>query len=164
MKKNILAYFVISLVSTSLFAQTTTKTHSVSMAINNILELEFDTSPTNLGFTFAVAADFESGKTNLVAAGLRVRSNKAWTVSVKANAANFTPGVGGDTNVAANTLGIRRNGTTTSIPLTTTDQTLSTGAKGGFGTNTFSIDYIANPGYIAPATYTLGVTFTVTAP
>ena len=145
-------------------AQGTTKTHTVTYTINNILELDFDNTTQNLAFTFATANDFETGKTNASAAGLRVRSNKAWTVSVKANTANFAATAGGDANVTANKLSIRKNGTTTFIPLTTADQSLATGAKGGFGTNTFLIDYFANPGYIAPATYTLGVTFTVTAP
>lgn len=163
--KNLIFLISLSLmVSCKVSAQSTIKTHTVTLAINNILELDFDNTAQTLGFTFATANDFESGKTNLLAAGLRVRSNKPWTVSVKANTANFAATVGGDANVAANTLAVRKNGTTTNIALTTTDQTLATGSKGGFGPNTFMIDYIANPGYISPATYTLGVTFTVTAP
>lgn len=145
-------------------AQVTTKTHTVTYTINNILELDFDNTTQNLAFTFATANDFETGKTNASAAGLRVRSNKAWTVSVKANSANFAATTGGDANVTANKLSVKKTGTATLLPLTTTDQTLATGAKGGFGANTFLIDYFANPGYISPATYTLGVTFTVTAP
>ncbi|MBP6411693.1 MAG: hypothetical protein KA313_11375 [Pseudarcicella sp.] len=145
-------------------AQSTTKTHTVTLAINNILELDFDNTTQNLGFTFATATDFESGKTNLSAAGLRVRSNKPWTVSVKANTVNFATTAGGDANVPASALAVRKNGTTANVSLTTTDQSLATGSRGGFGSNTFLIDYVANPGYISPATYTLGVTFTVTAP
>lgn len=146
------------------FSQTTTKTHTVTYTINNILELDFDNTTQNLSFTFATASDFENGKTNSSAAGLRVRSNKPWTVSVKANTPNFAATAGGDANVSANKLSVRKNGTTNAIPLTISDQTLATGAKGGFGVNTFLIDYLANPGYISPATYTLGVTYTVTAP
>lgn len=144
--------------------QITTKTHNVTYTINNILELDFDNTTQNLGFTFATATDFESGKTNVSAAGLRVRSNKAWTVSVKANTANFAATVGGDANVTSNKLSVKKSGTATFLPLSITDQTLATGTKGGFGTNTFQIDYFANPGYISPATYTLGVTYTVSAP
>ena len=144
--------------------QANTKTHNVTYTINTILELDFDNTTQNLNFTFATAADFESGKTNATAAGLRVRSNKLWTVSVKANTPNFAATAGGDANVTANKLSVKKSGTATLLPLTTTDQTLATGAKGGFGSNTFQIDYFANPGYISPATYTLGVTYTVTAP
>jgi hypothetical protein len=163
--KKILTIFIFGLfINLKIQAQTTTKTHTVTLSINNILELDFDNTTQNLGFTFATATDFESGKTNLSAAGLRVRSNKPWTVSVKANTTNFAATAGGDANVAASTLTVRKNGTTTNVPLSATDQTLATGARGGFGTNTFLIDYIANPGYISPATYTLGITFTVTAP
>ncbi|MCP9767243.1 hypothetical protein EGI22_04925 [Lacihabitans sp. LS3-19] len=158
----LIAIYIVFVLPTS--AQNTTKTHTVTLAINNILELDFDNSAQNLGFTFATATDFESGKTNLSAAGLRVRSNKPWTVSVKANTVNFSATAGGDANVPASSLSVRKNGTTANIALTTSDQSLATGNRGGFGVNTFSIDYLANPGYISPATYSLGVTFTVTAP
>ena len=164
MKKILFAIALGFMISSKVSAQTNTKAHTVTLAINNILELDFDNTAQTLGFTFATATDFESGKTNLSAAGLRVRSNKPWTVSVKANTANFAATAGGDANVGANTLSVRKNGTTSNIALSTTDQSLATGARGGFGTNTFQIDYIANPGYISPATYTLGVIFTVTAP
>ena len=146
------------------FSQATTKSHTVTYTVNTILELDFDNTTQNLGFTFATATDFESGKTNATAGGFRVRSNKNWTVSVKANAANFTATAGGETNVTANKLSVRKSGTTAWIALGTADQTLATGTKGGYGTNTFQIDYFANPGYIAPATYTLPVVYTVTAP
>ena len=162
MKKVIFASLIVTLVSVSVFSQAT-KTHNVNLTINNILELDFGASTQNLDFTFGSAADFESGKTNAGAAGLQVRSNKNWTVSVKANTANFAPSVGGDAAIPASALSVKRSGLT-NIALTTADQTLTTGAKGGFSTNNFLIDYFANPGYITPATYTLGVTFTVTAP
>jgi hypothetical protein len=162
MKKILFLTLLCTACSLSSMGQTTTRTHTVTYTVNPILELDFDATTANLGFSFTTATDFESGKTNTAAAGLRVRSNKAWTVSVKANAANFTT-VGGDA-VLANKLSVKRNAVGSFIPLTATDQTLATGAKGGYATNTFQIDYFANPGYIAPATYTLGVTFTVTAP
>ena len=164
MKKIILSAILCLIGTLWSFGQTTTKTHTITYTVNTILELDFDNTTQNLSFTFATAADFETGKTNLSAAGLRVRSNKPWTVSVKANTANFSATAGGDANLTANKLSVRKNGTTNAIPLTTTDQSLATGLKGGFGTNTFLVDYIANPGYVSPATYTLGVTYTVTAP
>lgn len=165
MKSKILLILVlISTLSISYGQTSTIKTHIVTLTINNMLELDFDNTTQNLGMTFTNAADFETGKTNLNAAGLRVRSNKNWTVSVKANTANFTATTGGDANVTANRLSVRRAGSTALIALSTTDQTLTTGTRGGFGVNTFLIDYVANPGYISPATYTLGVTYTVTAP
>ncbi len=146
------------------FSQTTSRSHTVTYTVNTVLELDFDNTTQNLGFIFATATDFESGKTNATAGGFRVRSNRNWTVSVKANAANFTTTAGGENNVASNKLSVRRAGTTAWMALTTADQTLTTGTKGGYGTNTFQIDYFANPGYIAPATYTLPVVYTVTAP
>jgi hypothetical protein len=164
MKKIIFVIALLLAYSQSVQAQLTTKTHTVTLSINNILELDFDNTTQVLGFTFANAADFESGKTNLSAAGLRVRSNKPWTVSVKANTANFATTSGGDGNVLSSTLSVRKNGGTSAIALSTTDQALATGDRGGFGANTFQIDYIANPGYVTPATYSLGITFTVTAP
>jgi hypothetical protein len=164
MKKILFVLVLVIACSQNILAQLNSKTHTVTLSINNILELDFDNTTQVLGFTFANAADFESGKTNLSAAGLRVRSNKPWTVSVKANTANFATSGGGDGNVLSSTLSVRKNGTTSAIALSTTDQALATGDRGGFGANTFQIDYIANPGYVTPATYTLGITFTVTAP
>ena len=164
MNKTLFSIAIGCLLASNVFGQNTVKTQTVTLSINNILELDFDNTTQNLGFTFVTAADFEDGKTNLSAAGLKVRSNKAWNVSVKANTANFVTSGTGDLNVAASTLSVRKNGSTTAIPLSTSDQTLTSGGKGGFGLNTFQIDYIAKPGYISPAVYTLGVTFTVTAP
>lgn len=164
MKKLFLLIGFSVLFSNLSFGQNTTKTQTVVLTINNILELDFDNTTQNLGFSFVTAEDFESGKINLNAAGLKVRSNKPWIVSVKANTENFTTTGTGDTDVAASKLAIRKNGATVNIPLTTAEQTLATGQKGGFGLNTFTIDYLANPGYISPATYNLAVTFTVTAP
>lgn len=164
MKKKFLLAIVLSVIVMNLRAQSTSMSQTITLTISNILELDFDNTTQNLGFTFANATDFESGITNNSAAGFRVRSNKNWIVNVKANSANFAATAGGDANVSAGSLSIRKNGTTNSFGLTTTDQPLANGSKGGFGANTFKIDYIANPGYIAPATYTLNVTFTVTAP
>ena len=163
MKKILRLSIVFLICSINGFGQITTRTHTVNYAVNSILELDFDVTATNLAFTFATANDFELGKTNASAAGFRVRSNKAWTVSVKANTANFTFTTGGEA-VLANKLSVKRNGASSFIALNTSDQTLTTGVKGGYSSNTFQIDYFANPGYVAPATYSMGVTFTVTAP
>ena len=164
MNKLLITCFLGVALAMSAHGQVTTKTHTVTYTINNILELDFDNTTQNLNFTFATANDFENGKTNASAAGLKVRSNKPWTVSVKANTANFAASTGGDANVSANKLSVKKTGSAAFLPLTTTDQSLATGAKGGFGVNTFQVDYFANPGYISPASYTLGVTYTVTAP
>ncbi len=164
MKKIIILTFLLSGILINAWSQSTSQSQTISLTINNILELDFDNTTPNLGFTFDNATAFENGITNNSAAGFRVRSNKNWIVNVKANSANFAATVGGDANVNASTLYIRKNGTTNGFGLTTTDQPLANGNKGGFGANTFKIDYIANPGYISPATYSLNVTFTVTAP
>ena len=164
MKKKLILTLFLSVILINAWSHSTSRSQTITLTINNILELDFDNTAPNLGFTFNNATAFENGITNNSAAGFRVRSNKNWIVNVKANSANFSATSGGDANVGAGTLRIRKNGTTSSFGLTTTDQPLANGNKGGFGANTFKIDYIANPGYISPATYSLNVTFTVTAP
>lgn len=163
MKKVLFIIGIGILISINSFSQNKSETITVSIALNNLIELDFDNSTQTLGFTFASAADFDNGLTNLNAAGLRVKSNLAWAVSVKANTANFVPTSGGQTNVSASTLTIRRNGSSIFFPLSTTGQIIMLGDKGGWGRNDFTVDYIAKPGFIDAGTYTLGVTFTVSA-
>ena len=61
MKKILFVIALLVVSSQSIQAQLTTKTHTVTLSINNILELDFDNTTQVLGFTFANAADFESG-------------------------------------------------------------------------------------------------------
>jgi len=40
------------------FSQTITRSHTVTYTVNTVLELDFDNTAQNLGFTFASATEF----------------------------------------------------------------------------------------------------------
>lgn len=141
-----------------------TKTLKVSLTENKNLELDFDNTINNLRFTFATATDFNSGKINLIAAGMQVRSNKNWTGVANTSSVHFIVTDTENTNVSINNLSSTRNSTATVNALKITYKIINTGSKEDIGTNTFQIDYINNPEYIPPAFYILDQTNTLITP
>ncbi|MBK6979104.1 MAG: hypothetical protein IPH28_20030 [Cytophagaceae bacterium] len=89
MKKKLILTLFLSGILINAWSQSTSRSQTITLTINNILELDFDNTAPNLSFTFDNATAFENGITNSSAAGFRVRSNKNWIVNVKANSANF---------------------------------------------------------------------------
>jgi hypothetical protein len=138
--------------------------HNVKIVANPILELKFDETINNTDFSFNSLSDYDSGKTNTQAAGLKVRSNKNWVLNVKSNSPNFTPSSTGDTDIKSSALLVRKTGTTMNYPLATFEQAIASGRNGGFDSNTVLIDYIANPGYIKPDSYSIEITYTLSTP
>ena len=163
MKKYKLLALLLALSTCYLYSQTTAS-HFVKIVANPILELKFDESFDNRDFSFSTLADYDNGKTNLQAAGLKVRSNKNWVVNVKSNASTFVPSSEGDSDIKSTALLVRKSGSNTNIPIDTFDQIIASGTNGGFDKNTFVLDYIANPGYIKPDSYSLEITYTLTTP
>ncbi|MCP9762279.1 hypothetical protein EGI31_04875 [Lacihabitans soyangensis] len=163
MKKSILTSIALVLVAFAANAQLSA-THTVTVTIPTVMDVRFQPSgPNNTTFTFADGAEIETGKENLNASGLQVRSNKNWKLSVKAGQANFTPSTTVALAMPASILSVKR-GTGAYLGLTTVDQELTTGNKGGYGANTFNVDYRALPSFDhEPATYTLPVVYTVSA-
>ncbi|MCF8324598.1 MAG: hypothetical protein K9I84_06540 [Leadbetterella sp.] len=163
MKKiTILTAFLMQL-SVFVYAQSSTS-HIVKIVALPILELKFDETLINTDFSFNSISDYDNGKTNIQAAGLKVRSNKNWVLNVKSNAPNFTPSSSGDTDIKSSALLLRMTGTTTNYPLETFDQAIASGKNGGFENNTVFLDYIANPGYIKPDSYSIEITYTLSTP
>ncbi|OYU64476.1 MAG: hypothetical protein CFE22_18550 [Cytophagaceae bacterium BCCC1] len=142
----------------------TSASHTVRITAHPILELKFDDGANNTDFSFNSISDYDNGKTNIQAAGLKVRSNKNWVLNVKSNAPNFTPSSSGDTDIKSSALLLRKTGTTTNYPLETFEQSIASGKNGGFETNTVFLDYIANPGYIKPDSYSIEITYTLSTP
>lgn len=138
--------------------------HNVKIVANPILELKFDETINNTDFSFNSLSDYDNGKTNIQAAGLKVRSNKNWVLNVKSNAPNFTPSSTGDTDIKSSALLVRKSGTTLNYALETFEQAIASGRNGGFDSNTVLIDYIANPGYIKPDSYSIEITYTLSTP
>ncbi len=140
-------------------AQTTSANTSQTVTLNLQNQIEIAVlSATGTSFTFASTADYTSGLTNASASQLQVKSNKAWTVTVKAGAADFTGPTGNQ--MPASALGVRINGGSSFTQLSTTAANLTTGSR---GSNTFTVDYNANPGFNYDAgSYTLNVIYTAT--
>lgn len=138
--------------------------HVVKIVAHPILELKLDETINNTDFSFNSLSDYENGKSNIQAAGLKVRSNKNWVLNVKSNTPNFTPSSTGDTDIKSSALLVRKSGTTLNYALETFEQAIASGRNGGFDSNTVLIDYIANPGYVKPDSYSIEITYTLTTP
>ena len=138
--------------------------HIVRIVAHPILELKIDENTSQTDFSFNTLSDYENGKSNIQAAGLKVRSNKNWVLNVKSNSPNFTPSSTGDTDIKSSALLVRKTGTTINYPLETFEQSIASGKNGGFDSNNIMLDYIANPGYIKPDSYSIEITYTLSTP
>lgn len=156
---------MILFVSTKFFVYgQTSASHTIKIVANPILELKFDESYNNSEFNFQTISDYDNGKTNLQAKGLKIKSNKNWIVSVKASTPTFTALSSGNHDILSKALFVRKTGTANTIAIDTFEQPIASGTNGGFDKNSFVLDYIAKPGYIKPDAYSLEITYTLTAP
>ena len=163
MKK--ITLLVILFVSTKFFVYgQTSASHTIKIVANPILELKFDENYNNTEFNFQTISDYDNGKTNLQAKGLKVKSNKNWIVSVKASTSTFTALGTGNEDMQSKVLYVRKSGTENTIAIDTFEQAIASGTHGGFDKNNFILDYITKPGYIKPDAYSLEITYTLTTP
>jgi hypothetical protein len=141
-------------------AVTSNTNQTVTLTLQNKIDIAVEGSPSGLSFTFASAADYSTGLTNLNASQFRVRSNQSFAVTVAAATADFSSA--STTVMPASKLGVRLNGSSGAFTsLSTSSAALTTGTRGG--NNLFAVDYNANPGYDYDAgTYTLSVVYTAT--
>jgi hypothetical protein len=109
--------------------------------------------------TFSTADNYTNGVTADNAATLQVKSNKAYNVSVKAAAANFTSTSA--TTMPASVLAVKESAQATYVTLSSSDQGLLSNQVRG--TNSFNVSYKATPGFAYDGgTYTLNVVYTAT--
>jgi len=145
---------------------------TVNANVPTIANLAVDTNTVTMNF---VSGDFNmnTGEAlKLVSGGsnFQIATNRNWTLSVKAGAANFTftPTFGGDTATKpASDLGFTLSGGGAYASVTTSDQTVTTGSRGGYGVsgNSPSVDY-SLWSYLdqdAPGTYSLTLVYTLTS-
>lgn len=94
-----------------------------------------------------------------------VKSNKAWTLSVKAQNAHFSPmSAGGSTNMPSSVLSVKPSTSSDYKTISTTSQTIKTGNKGDTNAsgNAFQLDIRYNPGFsYKGGIYTLGLIYTL---
>lgn len=151
---------------------------TVQLALSNALEITFTGSNSATGTTvsipFTTVNDYANGVES-AAQVIKVRSNKSFNVTAKANSAFFSVTNGSNTTAstmpasvleikvsANNTGGTIATGYTGYKDLTTTAANILTGASNG-GNQNFSVMYNAQPGFAYPAgTYTMDVVYTAT--
>ena len=158
---------------------TGTATQTVQLGLTNALEITFTGSSSATGATVALpfnnVTDYANGVES-ASQQLKVRSNKNFSVTVKASAANFTVTNAGVTSastmpvsgvlavkVASNTTGgTIGTGFDGFGNLTNTAQNMITNGEKG-GNQLFSVQYKATPGFAYPAgTYATDVVYTAT--
>lgn len=157
-----------------------TATQTTNLNLNNAIEMTFLNSNSATGnavnLNFSTVNDYANGVASN-AQDIRVRSNKRFNVSVKANTSTFT--YTGSTTPAPTmpvwgTLGLmvsaNNTGGTIAWPFsddyylgfTTSAWTLISNGTNG-GNQTFAVKYKAAPGFTYPAgTYTVDVVYTAT--
>jgi hypothetical protein len=158
--------------------QTSSASQTTNLVLSNAIEITFtgNNSATGADVTipFTTVNDYANGVES-DAQELKVRSNKNFSVAVKANAAEFS--YTGNTTPAPEmpvegvlAVKVTANGTGGSIAgsfseyatLTSSNQDLITAADRG-GNQTFSVKYKATPGFAYPAgTYAVDVVYTAT--
>jgi hypothetical protein len=157
-----------------------TATQAVNLTLSNAIAITFTGSGTSTGgavtLPFSTVSDYANGVTS-TAQQLKVQSNLAFDVAVKANATNFTYTGTYTTGTTMPVSGVLKlmvtaNGSGGSIAspfsstayatLSSTDQNLIT--NGTYGSNQlFSVQYQATPGFTYPAgTYATSVIYTAT--
>jgi len=172
MKKIFLTLLLLPML-TSVFAQSANSaaTQTVQLAMNNAIELTILTG-ANPQMSFATVNDYANGVIS-AEQQLRVRSNKKFNVRVKARASRFSfAGTGADPKMPLTVLRLKVNtnntggsissGHTNFTSLSTSGKSMISNATPG-GSNTFSVQYNATPGFTYPAgTYTMEVIYTAT--
>ncbi len=182
MKKIILA--TILLVSAaSVKAQTTgTATQTVKLNLSDVIDITFTANNNATGaavnFTFANVSDYTNGKQSSDYQ-IKVRSNKKFNVTVKANSAHFTYSGSASpapsmpvSSVLSMMIAANQTGGSQVSPfssgsfgsITSSAQNMLTNCNLG-NNQWFNVKYKANPGFNYPGgTYTVDVVYTATQP
>lgn len=142
----------------------------VSMAspgtITNPALLSFTVSPsTTLSATASVSdMDDVTGMATGSIATLTVQGNRTWTISVKGNSALWSASAGAWTSKPVSDLHWSLTPTGASTALSTTGGTLVAGSPGAGTVTTVYFRPVVHWLTDTPGNYTMGITFTITAP
>jgi hypothetical protein len=140
-------------------------TNTASVTVATVLSLTLSSTTTTL--TAPSQSSYDNGfQDNLAALTATVKANQGWTLSIKSNAANWSPsGVGARAAKPAGDLQWSTSGGAPFTALTTSNAGLSTSAS-GTASDISTVSYRTLWDYTldTPGTYSLAVVFTVTAP
>jgi hypothetical protein len=181
LKKLVVIAAVLVSISLTAIGQTSTQiTQNLTVSLTDAIEITFTSNSSSTGptvtMTFNNTDDYASGIES-ADQELKVRSNRNFTVQVKANSTNFSYSGSASPTPTMPVSGVlllkvTANSTGGSIAspfsassystLTSSNQNLiSSGTRGG--NKTFSIKYNATPGFLYPGgTYTADVVYTAT--
>lgn len=173
MKKIVLTAVMLPLMMAAAFAQSANSaaTQAVKLNMSDAIELTILTG-ANPQMSFVTVNDYANG---IVSAEqqLQVRSNKKFNVRVKAQTSRFSfAGAGADPKMPLsvlrlkvynnNTGGVITSGHSNFTSLSTNGKPMINNATPG-GSNTFSVQYKATPGFTYPAgTYAMEIIYTAT--
>jgi hypothetical protein len=139
---------------------TNSANHNVSLNLSNAIEISFTAGGSGVSLAFRTADHYNDGVEAANAASIRVRSNKAYNVTVKAGAANFTS-TAATTMPVSGVLAVKESTQQAYTGLTAADQNLL--VNQARGVNNFDVSYRATPGFSYDAgTYTVSVIYTAT--
>ena len=130
-----------------------------------VLPVVFMSLTTNGGVpSFTTASHYDNGITNTSYAGIWVKANLPWVISVRAQNANFTPmTTGASSNMPASVISLKKSTNANYLTLSTTAQTLATGQLGPntVSGNTFNVAMRFDPGWsFAGGLYRMNVIYT----
>lgn len=141
------------------------QTQTVTLNLTNKIDITFVSGDGGSVFEFDATSKFEKGLVNISAAELNVKSNRPWKVQVAALEDYFSFNGGSGTNqnnkMPASKLGVKLSTSSSFISLSSTAKDLT--SSNVRGSNNFTIDYEANPGFEFDAgQYQLDVVYTAT--
>ena len=145
---------------------------TVSATVPTVAVLSVDTNSVAVSFALGDYDLSTGAATKTAAAGstFRVSTNRSWTLAVKAGAANFTytpTNVGDTATKPAGNLGFKLSTAGSYTTVTTSDQTVATGTRGGYSTsgNTRIMDYSlsSNLNQDSPGSYSVTLVYTLTS-
>ena len=142
-------------------AQTTANaSHTVSLTLNNTIDISFISGGSGINMAFNNANDYQNGVIAVNAASMRVRSNKNFNVTVKTASANFSSSTATLMPVQ-NVLWVKEINQSSFVNMSNTDQSLLTNQSRGI--KIFGVTYKATPGFnYDGGTYTVTVIYTAT--
>lgn len=114
--------------------------------------------------TFATPNDYFNGVISNHNANIKVKSNNNWILSYSAQSTYFTAlSKWASTDMPASVMGVRKNGQSNFMQLSTQSQKLASGNKGsGSNSHDFDVDISFNPGFkYSGGLYSIGIVYTL---
>ncbi len=141
-------------------ASNSSASHTVSLTLNNTIDISFISGGSGINMAFNNANDYQNGVIANNAANIRVRSNKNFNISVKSASAYFSSSTATQMPVQ-NVLWVKEINQSSFVNMSNTDQGILSNQSRGI--KDFGVTYKATPGFnYDGGTYTVTVIYTAT--